>query len=595
MAVEKFTGTLDQPASVKKFTGTLDIPPEYPSATSNVSGFVPFENQFPGQSFEQKPSYQLPYPTGMTPEQTATARKGVVPAMAIAGAVPSGGATIPALIGSALGSGIGAGTGKLIEQKLEGKPLDLADAVGEGNTAALWALGGGFVFKGLGALARKAFTAPTEEAMQAARYAKENKIPLPAYTQPGKTGVIGQYVEQTSFPTRIKNINDAKTANTYINNVTRDITKDAKLVDEVAQNGRQFFKNIFSAEKEIGEEGFGKFLDAIGTDTPIAMHKTAPAIDKAIAEMKAEGIAGPLMTKLRTMQKMGTAELPATRMEQLRKDIGKIVTTRKNTNVYDMGQEVIEAIKQDYDEIGAQLGISAREMVDEAIQKYARFSGIKKAYPYLERFSKEFGERGGTVGSKQWFGELFTERNAGALNYIRKEAPELYRELADTRLAQLLDNNTTASTALFGKVLDGEKLLNELAQNKNTMLKIYGTEKYNVLKNFANYVKEVDQLRKTKPIEGTEAGLRIGGMATGLGYAPALYVSGEAAAYVLAKGLSSPRSILYRAFLNKASTKAGKMLQGKAGLSGTLAGQIAREQLSQERGNVGPLELFGNF
>lgn len=560
---------------------------QYPSITSDVSGFVESPDQVAGQDFTQKPGWQLPYPPGMTKEERQTAREAVVPAMAVAGAVPSGGTSLLAIGGAAVGAGLGATGGKLIEQKLEGKPLDLADAVGEGSHAAAWTAGGGLAFKALGGLASKIFSPVSDEAKQAAKYAVENKLPLPSAAQPGKAGMLGQYAEQATFPTRIASINDAKKINTYLNTQTQALTKDAKVIDEVAQNGQQFFKNVFDTAKETGEGGFTKFLDTMGRDTMTAMHKTKPAIIDLMNKMKASGnTSNQLYQRLTRIVKQGTEDLPLEELDGLRSAIGRLAPKAK-IRMADK-EELINAIKADYDELGAQLGVSARDLVDEAIAKYAKFSGIKKAYPYLERFSKEFGERGGTVGSKQWFGELFTERNANALNYIRKESPALYRELADTRLAQLLENSSVARTELFGKVLDGEKLLTELNQNKDTFLKIWGSDKYNVLKNFANYAKQVGETLKTKPMSGTEASMRIGGAVGGLSYAPQIYIPSESAAYLLAKGLSNPKSILFRAFMKEAKF-------GRGSLLGTLGSQMSESKKKPQSGNVGNLNLFGNF
>ena len=185
------------------------------------------------------------------------------------------------------------------------------------------------------------------------------------------------------------------------------------------------------------------------------------------------------------------------------------------------------------------------------------------------------------------------------MNYIRKEAPEVYQSLADTHLAQMLVNNRKASTELFGKVLDGRALLENLTQNKNTLLKIYGAEKYKVLKNFAEYVEQVGPAMKTKPIGGLEGALRTGFLFGGSQFAPAIYLSGEGSAYVLAKGLSNPKSILYKAFLKKANFGKGGATMGP--LAASIAGDKTKQKIknklqAEENGmNVGQLKLFGNF
>lgn len=579
--IEEFTGQLDAP-TVEEFTGKLDTPPpdQYPSITSDVSGFV--ETPLPGetpQNFMQKATMPYNREPFIEPAPAAPFVLGT------AGAVMTGGGSIPLQM---LAAGTGATAGKMIQQKAEHKPLDLADAVGEGGETALWTGAGGMVFKGLAGLASKMFSPVAPEVKEAAKFAQKEGLPFPASGQLSKTGSMHAVAQNMTLPARIITKNQATQAYQFLNRQMGQVTENAKVVDEVAQSGQRFFKNVFDTAKETGESGFSKFLDTLGRETPTPLTNTRPAIEQVLSKMRASGNdTGSLYQRLAKISKRGTNELPLEELDTVRKAINK---GAKGANLMRSDKEaLIDAIQSDYDTIGQQLGLSAKEMSKEAIAKYAKFNAIRKAYPYLERFGKGFGEKGGTYGSKQWFGELFTEKNAGALNYIRKESPQLYRELSDTYVAQILEQNTKAETGLFGKVIDGEKLVDYIGKNKNTMRSILGEDRVNVLSNFANYAKNIKDLLKTQPITGEEYAQRMAAGAYLAYTKPHIFLPNQAAAYVLSKGLSSPRSTLFRAFMKEA--KWGK-------IGGPLGAMASRLDMREQKNKL-PADIFsgvwGNF
>ena len=513
-------GTLERPASLVPGHGG-EITPEIEETVA------PHQMPYPQQTFDRE-----------------TAKEYLPLAGGIAGTATGGTSLIP----SAIGAAVGASAGEATKQKLQGKTPDLWDVVNEGALAGGGTLAGGLIFKGLAEAAKMIFRPkPLPPGSQkAAEFAQKEGVPLPlSGADPTSRGAMMESMSSLALPGRLRNIKDARAVNTFINTTTQKMTSKAKAIDEVAVKGQGFFKSIYGRAKEAGEEGFQKFVGQVGQDTPIPLRNFTDEAAGAVQTMKEAGISGALMTKLRTIQKAGTTQLPLEFVEGIRKDIGKIA--RRTNNVKVIGDKLKEAIMKDYDEVGAQLGISAREMSEEAIAKYAQFAKLTKEFPQLGRFGKEFGERGGTMGSRQWFGELFTEGNAKALNEIRKESPALYRELSDTWLAQLLERNSTASTGMFGKVLDGERFRKYFKANENTFKKILGKEKTEVLNNFSRYTEKVGELLKTKPIEGQEAAMRLGEIAGTVKF-PAIFIPNEAASYMLAKGLSDPKSQLYKLF-----------------------------------------------
>lgn len=538
-------GTLENPASMQALPDDFQMP-EMPEP-------------------EPRAPYQMPYPQPSVSRETA--KKYLPFAGGALGATIAG----PGLLAAGIGAAIGGAGGETARQGIEGQDLDLWDITKEGAISGGGTLVGGLMFNSL-AKAAKAIFSPKPlppGAKEAAEFAARENLPLPIKgADPTSRAAMAQSVAEMGLPGRIKSISDARQINTYINQSIGQMTTRAKAIDEVAVKGQQFFKDIYDTAKGAGEAGFQKFTSQVGDETVIPMRNFLEATGEAIEKMKGAGISGALMTKLRTIQKAETTELPLNIMDGIRKDIGKIA--RKNNNVKTISDDLKEAILKDYDEVGAQLGISAREMAEEAIQKYALFAKLTKEFPQLERFGKQFGERGGTMGSKQWFGELFTEGNAKALNEIRKQSPKLYQELSDTWLAQLLERHTTATTGMFGKVLDGEKFRAYFEANKTAIKKILGTERTEVLNNFTNYTKHVGDALKTQPIGGQEATMRLGEVAGGMAF-PHIFIPNEAASYLLAKGLSNPNSVPYKLFTTGPSLsfkKASKLSLESMGQAG---------------------------
>lgn len=496
--------------------------------------------------FPAEPSQPLLQRTG--PQISRESARAALPAlMGTAGAVTTGGLGLVPILGGALAAGAGQTGGELIKQKLETGETDLADAVGEGGEAALATAAGGFLFKGLGAVAKAAFTDVPAEALAAARFAKKHKVPLPIAGQPGKMALAQEVAQKATLPARQTTINTAKKINSFINQTTARLTKEAKPIDEVAQSGQTFFRNIFKTAQEAGEGGFKKFTEQVGANSPVEISNFNEAAAIAITKLKERGISGALVSKLRLMQKNPTNAQPLDAVEGIRKELGKIA--RRDNKVKTIVDDLVEGIMKDYDNVGAQIGVNVRKLSEEARSKFSKFANMKKEYPQLERFSKQFGERGGTFGSKQWFGELFTESNAKALNQIRKDAPALYRELSDSWLSNVIDRHTVAQTDIFGKVLDGEKLGKHIAQNEAAFKKILGSVKTRVLKNFANYAEQTKNVVSTQRIGGQEAIERISAESAAAYFVPHIMVPSEGAAYVLAKGLSNPNSVLYKSFL----------------------------------------------
>jgi len=541
---------------------------KYPSAVNVPSGLqdmffkktdIPDEPQI-------NPS-QMPYPQQSVSRETA--REYLPVAAGALGAMAGGsGIVLPSLL-----AGAGTTAGEVGRQKLEGGKIDLYDAVVSGGKATAGTLAGGLVFKTLSGLANKVFSPqPLNKAQKVAEeYAKENNLPLPlSSATKSRGGMLQLGAENATLPARLKTAKDANKITQYINRVALDevpaMAQKAKPVEQVVQKGRDFFTSIYNPAKEAGQEGFDKFVSSVGIDTPVRTGNFYGVLDDAIASLQKSGLtsnakSGGLWGLLQQQKKLGPQPKTLDEYEILRKAISK--SGRKASRV---AADLKEAILKDYDDVGAELGVSARELAQEAINKSAEFFRLKKDFPELEFFATN------KAADDKWLGMLFSGRNAKALTYIRQEHPEIYHELSDTWLAQIINSKTRSTNGIIGKVLDGPALMKWVESNKSDLMRILGKEKAGVLSNFSQYAAATQrsvERAANDPITSMELLTRAGAEGTALFFKPHIMVPTEATAYVLAKGLSNPNSSLFKLFtsgppeLIKKGAKNALMLGGQ--------------------------------
>lgn len=545
----------------KNPAGTLSNP-----ATAVSAGdFVPFEEQITEQ--QTGPVEQ----TDRTVISRESGKKFLPVAGAIAGSMMGPGILIPAL-----GATVGGTAGEIGRQKMEGEVMDLEDAVAEGGKAGLGTLAGGLVFKGLGAAANKIFNPRqlSQPAERAANFAKKEGLP---FNPPEGGGALAQTgLEAITLSGRLVNQKNANQITQFINRMAvEDIPKLApnanNVIDDVAMRGQEFFKNIYFPAKEAGQEGFEKFTQAVGPQTILKSNNLNGSLDEAIIALRKIGkISETARGTLKSSDKLGKeiinlrqnpfSERTLDQMETIRKSINSLGNRPEVKLIKD---DLIEAIKKDYDDIGAQLGVSARELVETAIGKRAKFGKLVEEFPEL-KFLAEV-----KASPSSFLNMLFKERNAAALNEIRKTSPELYRELSDTWLATVLKDHARPKNGMIGDFLNGPELRKWFIKNQGRVKSLFGKDRTKALDNFTKYAAYVtDRANKSmaNPVGPVELGFR----------APIALLSlpGEAAAYMLSKGLSNPNSQLFKLFTNGFSEPMKKVMRTPFVISGQSAANI---------------------
>lgn len=402
---------------------------------------------------------------------------------------------------------------------------------------------------------------------KAIAFAKEKEAPLSA-------GDVGDQMK-AKVPTKLllgtlAEEQAARKANQIINNEIASLTKGSKDIPEAVLSGQTFFRKALQDAESSMQGAFDTFEGSVGKDAVILLSNTGPAIKKAITQLERIGQSGPLMKRLNTMSEAGLKSRTLAELEIVRKQAGKAA---KNSSVHDIVADLNDAIVKDYNVVGEKAGVNLIEMLETAKTATKEFYELRKI-PGMERFAKEFGERGALPGTNSWIDSLFTSSNRKALDVVRNKAPEVYNELSATHLAKTINQHIRESKS-FGDALHGPSFRNYVEKNSENLRAIYGDEVYQVLDNFSAYAKTASPLlaRSGKFVSGETLGQTIFGwglrgveVKAGMS-APMLVIPGELGAYALSRALTNPNSVLFKAFTegveNIPKTQQGIKLGGR--------------------------------
>jgi hypothetical protein len=488
------------------------------------------------------------------------------------------GTGIGALAGSSIGAGAGGFLGELGRQKLSDEPVSVADAAKEGAMQGAGNMAGGLVLKGLGATARKLFSSPLDDAAKAgATFAKEKGVPFPlSSAAPGSRAGNIQQGTRVLLPGEIKTQVDANKVAQFLNREVSTIKDAGRPLDEAALKGQQFLRKVFEPGETIYTETFKGFREVVGDATAIPMTNTAAAIQGVAEALKTRGATGALAQQIMTLAKRPASQMTAQQVDSLYGELLK--KAGKNPNAIAEMNVVLSAITKDVDAVGKQFGLSFADDLVKAKGVRDEFREMRKI-PGLERLAKDFGDKGGTLGSRQWMSELFGNPNGKALGELRARNPELYHELADSYLASQISRFSRASDSNIGQVLDGKALRAWFEQNREQVKLIYGAPQAKVLDSFTNYASHmsgaVSRAATGKTFEPANLIPRAAAEVAGMVTKPFLMAPGEAGSYVLAKGLSDPNSTLFRLFTEGVKPSTLKFLETSAKLTGQEAARDA--------------------
>lgn len=543
-----FTGELDKP-KVKPFTGKLD------EETSAADAFYRQRGLAPGHPL---------FASFNTPEQEAEMIPkigGVVGAMAVPGAGWG------ALALQSLGAFAGAGGGELLRQKITGEEIDPGKAIKTGATEGAGNLVGGGVLKGLGGVAHHIFSSgPLPElGKQARQFAAQQDAPFPlGLTQPsGLQRLTGRMLGG-----RVANQQQAIKLAQSLNQSVGAFTSKARPIDEAAVRGQAFLRKVFEPGETALRNTFAHYRGVVGDQTPIPTRNTLDAALQATERLANRGqTTGGLYQRLRTMLKRNPDALTTEEFDEL---YGAIIkqSFSSTARAGGEGRLMLEAITRDLDEFGKPKGIAFGEEMAMAQKMRDQFRNLRNI-PGLERLAADFG-KGGAAGTRNWMNELFANPNGKALAEFRKLNPDLYTELADSWLAGNIDRFSQRSMDGLGRYLDGAAFRQWFDKSRKGLETIYGPEQVTALNNFSAYAAFMSSGvgkvgSKLSPADMLFSG-GAGMTALGAGQ-PGLIIPAEAAAWLLARGVTDPRSHLFRIFTEGFSpaTRASMLRLGQVG------------------------------
>ncbi len=600
MPVKEFHGELDPPT---KNTMTVRLPDgtlvqNVPAGTTKAElarrlGKVrPFTGKLDhelAESLEAK-SDMVPVPQGVQNRWNAVAPGVVKPeydkthvanalpiAGGIAGGLLSGGTGWGALALSSLGAGGGAALGTFGKQAMLDEPLDAKAAGEEGLKTGAGNLIGGTVLKSLGTAANQIFSSKALPALgkQAQQFAAQQGAPFPlGLTQPSRL----QRLTGRMLGGRVANQQQAIKLAQELNRTVGTFTSNARPIDEAAVRGQAFLRKVFEPGETALRNTFAHYRTVIGDQMPIPTRNTLDAAQQVTERLANRGqTTGGLYQRLRTMIKRNPDSLTTEEFDEL---YGAIIkqSFSSTARAGGEGRLMLEAITRDLDEFGKPKGIAFGEEMAMAQKMREQFRNLRDI-PGLERLAADFG-KGGAAGTRNWMNELFTDPNGKALAEFRKLSPELYTELADSWLAGNIDRFSQKSIENYGRYLDGAAFRQWFDKSRKGLVTIFGPEQVTALDNFSAYAAFMSSGVGKVGSKLTPADMLFSGGAgmTALGAGqPGLIIPAEAAAWVLARGVTDPKSHLFRIFTDGFSpaTRASMLRMGQ--LSGQAAARESGE------------------
>jgi hypothetical protein len=476
-----------------------------------------------------------------------------VPLAATAASIAVPGSGWLALAMQSLMGGAGATVGELHRQEQGNFPTDVKGALEEGGKSAATGFAVGTALKGLGAAAKAIFSTPLPgPAGKAAQFARDEGVPFPLSSAvPGSGASRTQTAARGLLPGEIRTQVDANRVSQFLNQRVGTIVNGAAPLDEAALKGQQYLRQAFEPGETVYTQTFQNLRKTVGDDTAIPLTETTKVLDGVSDALKQRGEMKAVFNRIRNIQKGGATEQTVQQLDELYS--GLLKDTARNANARREANVVLSAIGKDIDSVAKEFGMSFSDDVAAAKAVRDQFRELRNI-PQLERLSQPFGERGGTLGSRQWMTELFSNPNGKALAELRTRNPELYHELADSYLASNINRFSKPMKDGVGRALDGTALRAWYEQNEGALKLIYGAPQAKALDNFSTYAKymagAVDRAANPARISSDPAALLTRGVAeaAALKLNPAIMVPGEAASYVLAKGLSDPSSQLFKVF-----------------------------------------------
>lgn len=491
--------------------------------------------------------------------------------------VPGGGVVAPALMG-----GAGVVTGELVRQRNTREGIDLAKAGKEGAGATAGALAFGGALKGLGMVAKRLFHTPLSGPQRAAaEFARQEGVPFPLSSAAPQSGAARtQQATRALLPGDIKTQLDANKVAHFLNQRVGTLTEKAQVFDDAARQGQQFLREVFEPGEVAIKNAFARYTEAVGDDALIPTANTMAAAQRAAEFLERRGqTTGGLYQRLRTILKKQPGTYTPREFDELYGAIIKQAFTSR-AGAGGEGRILLEGITRDLDEFGKIAGVSFADDIAKAGAIRERYRELRKI-PQLERLATEMKDRGGARGTIDWMESLFSSGNGRALAKFRELNPELYHDLADAWLARQIDKAATSSRIGFGRVIDGGRLRTWFEQNQAKITEIFGKPQTKALDNFTLYAKHmtgaVNRATTGRTFEQLPMAGRMIAEGSGMITKPALMIPGEAASFVLARGLSDPGSALFKLFTDGFSPATRSFVIKSGQLAGQQAGRKALE------------------
>jgi hypothetical protein len=492
------------------------------------------------------------------------------------GAAVVPGAGLGALALQSLGAAGGATAGELSRQAISDEPIDPLKAGKEGAIQGAFNLGGGLALKSLTGAAHKIFgTKLGAPEKAAAEFAESQGAPFPlsSAAQGSKPARLSS-LTNIAIGGKIKNQSDAVKVGQFINRELSKIDSRAEVLDEASSAAQTVVKNVFDERGAI-TRSMTAFKARAGVEAEIPIPNLKEAFEKALHLIDRGGNARTEAgRKVKGLMRFhGGDSRDAGHM--LPQDIDDLLFTGPSKGG---ARRVIQAAAiKDLDAYAQSIGIKG--FGDELV---AAIRGARKTFELGEEVPglAKLAEKASDPKTILWANQAM--ENPATREWLKKQSPETFHNLADAWAANQFMRAATPSRAAVGQTANGAQVRAWFEQSQGTLSGVLGKSQMRAWDNFTLYMKFMDKARQTgaTPID---SGFMLGRVSAELGAvfakpgAVGLIIPGEGAAFVLARGLNNPSSTLFKLFTDGISPAVRSAWIKAAGVSGQ-AGAHGRDE-----------------
>lgn len=311
-------------------------------------------------------------------------------------------------------------------------------------------------------------------------FAKKHNIPISpeAFAKTKTAQALGFFTEKF-LPARLtKDIFFREKAVVGINNIISELPKTVgKVKGNVATANivSEQTKTALDAVSKNAKDLAGDFINTLGKGS-IAVTETRAALKDALSRAKNQKV----IDFIQRFQKQMVGETKGKILEENFRALGSQL--KKVGSDAKLIPIIKEAIKKDFARVGGDL-----ELLGKSSQAFSQAFALEKISPVIRQL------KSGRLPPNQLTPRIFSPGNEDLVRTLKTLLPkETFDDLAAQNLSNLLIKKFSRESDRLGmgvRILDGNRMLTFLAENKNIIKETYGKETTEAIFNLARVAK----------------------------------------------------------------------------------------------------------